>query len=40
MTFRILLSVVAGLVLLAAGYFGGYVRGHRVAMHDEVRRDQ
>jgi hypothetical protein len=36
MTFRILLSVVAGLVLLAAGYFGGYVRGHRVAMHDEV----
>jgi hypothetical protein len=36
MTFRILFSIVIGLILLGAGYFDGYVRGHRAAMHNEV----
>ena len=36
MTFRILLSIGGGLILLAAGYFGGYTRGHRAAMRGEV----
>ena len=36
MTFRILLSIVIGLILLGAGYLVGYTRGHRAASHDQT----
>ena len=36
MTFRILFSIVTGLILLSAGYLVGYTRGHRAALHDQT----